>query len=262
MDTENQYGCLSMQQYLLPIMDDIDRVCRKHNIKYTISDGSLLGAIRHKGFIPWDDDIDLSLDRANLNKLLAVFDSEVGEQYTIVYDIWVPRISRKDNPHKNEFPPEGCVDLWIIDRVPKNKFKQKVQVLLLAILQGMMKPKASTESFSFSDRAKLFVTHVLGKQFSIKRKQNWYEAVSQWGNNEESGQLARFNGAFLDIKLWRYASSVIKDYHDVEFEGRKYMALEGWDEVLTTEYGDYMKIPDDKNKRTTHEHTESVMYNA
>ena len=261
MDTENQYGCLSMQKYLLPIMDDIDRVCRKHNIQYTLSDGSLLGAVRHEGFIPWDDDIDVSLDRTNLNKLLNVFETELGDQYMIVYDIWVPRISRKDNPRKNEFPPEGCIDLWIFDKVPLSKIKEKIQVFLLVMLQGMLKPKAINNSLSTLDKLKVSGTFLLGKLFSTHRKQKWYETISQWGNHDQSDRLARFNDAFFGVKKWRFSTSILDGYHEVSFEGRKYMALVGWEEMLTTEYGDYMKIPDDKDKRTTHEHTKTSLYN-
>lgn len=59
MDVNNEYGTLEVQKYLLEVMKYVDTFCREHNIKYSLDAGTLLGAVRHKGFIPWDDDIDI-----------------------------------------------------------------------------------------------------------------------------------------------------------------------------------------------------------
>ncbi len=88
MDVENKYGTLEMQQYYIPIMEYIDGLCIKHGIKYTISDGSLIGAIRHKGFVPWDDDIDISFDRHNYNKFLCVVEKELDPTMRAVSGHW------------------------------------------------------------------------------------------------------------------------------------------------------------------------------
>ena len=63
-----------IQGILLDIMTDIDSFCRENNIRYIISSGTLLGAVRHKGFIPWDDDIDMIMMRNDYNKLVALAD--------------------------------------------------------------------------------------------------------------------------------------------------------------------------------------------
>ena len=73
MDTDNKYGMLDAQKEFLPILDHIDAICKKNHINYTISDGTLIGAVRHKGFVPWDDDIDISFDRTDYNKFIKVF---------------------------------------------------------------------------------------------------------------------------------------------------------------------------------------------
>ena len=195
MDTANEYGTLEMQQYLLPILVDFDKFCRENDIKYSLSDGTLIGAVRHKGFIPWDDDIDVTLDRENFNKFIAASKKTLPDQYEIIHDIWIRRFSRKDNPKKDAFPPEGCIDLFVFDYVPENSKIEKRQVLPLRLLQGMIKKKVIYEGFSLLKKMMLFGSHVLGKFFSCKTKQKWYDAVSQWGNHENASRIARYNGS-------------------------------------------------------------------
>ena len=73
-----------LQRVLLSIYCDVAEVCKKYELKMLLGGGSCLGAVRHKGFIPWDDDIDLIMPRSDYNKLLEVFDKELGENYHLV----------------------------------------------------------------------------------------------------------------------------------------------------------------------------------
>ena len=255
MDIANEYGTLQIQQYLLPMLIDIDKFCRENNIKYSLSDGTLLGAVRHRGFIPWDDDIDLSLDRENFNKFITVAESRLPKQYEIVHDTWIRRVTRKDNPKKNAFPPEGCIDLFIFDKVPHDKGKENRQVFLLKTLQGMLKTNVIYEGFSIQKKLMLFASHVLGKFFPRKLKQKWYDSVSQWGNSDQQADtIARFNGSYRGIDHVRYPLEIIQSYMDLDFERKKYMAISGWDKFLSTMFGNYMKLPNTENRKANHDH--------
>ena len=72
-----------LKAVIFEAFEDFDRVARKHHIFYTLSGGSVLGSVRHKGFIPWDDDMDLMMPRKDFNAFKAVFDSELGDRYTL-----------------------------------------------------------------------------------------------------------------------------------------------------------------------------------
>ena len=253
MDKENEYGTLEMQRYLLPILVDIDKFCRANDIKYSLSDGTLLGAIRHSGFIPWDDDIDITFDRANFEKFLDLA-KDLPDEYEIVHDIWIRRISRKDNPRKSVFPPEGCIDLFVFDKVPKKVIVEKIQVLFLRLLQGMIKKTVIYEGFSIQKKLLLFGSHMLGKLFPQRLKQRWYNSVSQWGNKNPSQKIARLNGSYKGIGNARYPATIINDYEETEFEGHKFMIMKGWDIFLSVMYGDYMKLPEEYARKSTHDH--------
>ena len=72
-----------LKQCLMEIYQDITFICKKYNLTFMLGGGSALGAVRHKGFIPWDDDLDLMMSREDYNKLIKVFPKEVGDKYII-----------------------------------------------------------------------------------------------------------------------------------------------------------------------------------
>ena len=127
------------QALLLEMLKDFDAACRKHAIRYQLFAGTALGAVRHKGFIPWDDDMDIVMSRENYEKFRAAFPKFEG--YRIEREIWVPRIRRGDG--------RFSIDVFLFDNVPKNSFKRKYKVFRLKLLQGMMKKKPDLKKYGF-----------------------------------------------------------------------------------------------------------------
>ena len=152
------------------------------------------------------------------------------------------------------FPPEGCIDLFVFDYVPENPRKEKRQVFLLRLLQGMIKTKVIYEGFSLPKKVMLFGSHAIGKLFSRKTKQRWYDSISQWGDHENASLIARYNGSYKGVGNARYPADIISEYENIQFEGLQFMALKGWDKFLSIMYGDYMKVPEKSKRITTHEH--------
>jgi len=80
----NQSVLKKLNETQIEILDEIDRICKKHHITYFISGGTLLGAVRHKGFIPWDDDIDVALPRKDYDKFGEICKTELSDKYELL----------------------------------------------------------------------------------------------------------------------------------------------------------------------------------
>lgn len=127
-----------VQAVLLEMMKDIDKICRENNIEYCLTGGTALGAIRHSGFIPWDDDIDIAVSRSEYEKLVTVLEEKLPEQYTFhcyeknkKYNIaWPAMKIRNKNTYIKEVNvllPNKCkdsdgvfIDVFIFDKMSNN----------------------------------------------------------------------------------------------------------------------------------------------
>ena len=86
-----------IHEELLEQLRDIVSVCERHGIEYNLMCGTLLGAVRHQGFIPWDDDVDLLLTREEFSKLRKVYPEECDSRFELTYlDTWTPRVMNRD----------------------------------------------------------------------------------------------------------------------------------------------------------------------
>lgn len=230
----------SLQLELLDMMKSLDEFCRFHDIKYSLGYGSLLGAIRHKGFIPWDDDLDIIVDRENYNKIIKTVKEYGLGNYQLIKDLWIPRVAKHISlGGKNGFL---CIDILVFDNKPDSRLKAFLKLFFILLLQGMLKKNINKKRSLFS-KVLSIITLVIGKLFPVSTKQNWYEIVSQWGNEKRTKLLKPYHGEFTDLMKEEHKSDFLKNYIDVEFEGCSFMCVKEWDEILRETFGNYMELP-------------------
>ena len=150
----------ALQKCLFDIYLDIAKVCKKYNLCIMMSGGSALGAVRHQGFIPWDDDLDVMLPREDYNKLIEVFDAELGERYELsapetMQECNEPfmEIIKKDTlmrrVYNNKKSRNGIrIDILPIEKVPSNKFARRMNAFLV---DGMRIIIGCKNTFSIKD---------------------------------------------------------------------------------------------------------------
>ena len=235
-----------IHEELLCQLRDIVAICNRHGIEYNMMCGSLLGAVRHKGFIPWDDDIDLLITREEFEKFRKIYPQECDKRFELTYlNTWTPRVMNRD-PEK----AAAFTDFFILDSVPPAGWKRRVWYLKLHILQGMMKKNVDYSRFNLKNKIMLFGTHILGLPFSTQWKAKMYEKIST--QNPPSTEVCMSNGAFgLGQHIWHPAQFEKKI--EVPFEGVQVKIPEKYDEVLTILYGpDYMTPPPESERVAKH----------
>ena len=130
-DLDNKDHSLEeIQELLLEKAKIFHRLCMENGIEYSVLGGSALGTVRHQGFIPWDDDYDVIMTRDNLEKLLANQDKFQGfylERYNYIYHLLKANMTR-------DF---AGFDIFVFDKVPSGKVKEKIKMFLIRMLQGM-----------------------------------------------------------------------------------------------------------------------------
>lgn len=225
-----------LQQKLLTQLEDIDRVCKKHNIPYALVCGTLLGAVRHQGFIPWDDDVDIIMTREAFIAFEASYQKEKDSAFVLdLEDTWVPRVKQTNDPNS------PFSDIFILDNLPNNSFLAKVQILLLHLLQGMLKENTHYAAFSFSKKVFLRFTHFIGLPFSKKKKITWYHRLSQ--SSQKGKKVFMANGAYADLFI-HWDSEIFTNLKLHVFETLHLPIPSDYAYVLTRFFGpDYMIPP-------------------
>lgn len=249
---------------LFEILTEFDRVCRAHNIKYTLAAGTLLGAVRHKGFIPWDDDVDVYMTRPEYEKFIKLVTEEhvFGENFCLSNDrgkgTYYSFIKLMDKRYIIKTPnhlevPYLFLDIFPVDGVPADKDereklykKEKFWVYTAGICQWYTMDRwwgfiAYIIGWWFYLGVKLFI----GAKRSV-RKMNDY-ALSFPYEKAEMAAFHSFGFAYEALPVEAY-----ENLCELEFEGGKFLATSYWDTYLSNKFGNYMQLPPVKKQRSRH----------
>ena len=249
MDVNNEYGTLAIQIECVRLLKAFHEFCTANQIRYSVAYGTLLGAVRHKGFIPWDDDIDIIVDRENYSKILEHIEEYPSFKMDRISPnaLWTDKLSLADARYAGDYAP--TLDIFLLDHSLDNKVLDRIKLLAIYALQGMIKYRVNLEKGSFLMKACSLVTYLLGRPFSHRRKYAWYQKVSTWGNDRPSRCSQCYNTLFGYIST-KFPSTVLDSVREVPFEDITVMAMEDYDAFLTAQYGDYMTPP--KEKKPSH----------
>lgn len=260
-----------IQNVLLGILDDIITVCEKYKIPYTLGGGSVLGAVRHQGFIPWDDDIDVNFSRRDYERFIPAFRKEFGEKYWIHtpeatdnYGLLFARVRLKGTMLKtrDDFWTEECgafVDLFILENTFDNHVLRWIhgtgcQALgLLLSCRKFYRDRKFMLELAHENPELLRAVRVkiaLGFCASIGSVNFWTRLANRW-----SALCKNHNSEWITIpagrkKFWGelYRRGDVLGITRMPFEGRTVNCPTNYDMYLTRLYGDYMKIPPEEDR--------------
>lgn len=245
IDYAEKYNLKDVQGRLKRIMTFIDKVCRENDINYTIAYGTQIGAFRHGGFIPWDDDMDIIMLREDYVKFKKLIEEKYHEEAEIMYYLWVERVILLDDP-------EYFIDIMILDNVPKNKLVALFKATLCRMFQGTMKEELDYDRYSFVYKVILKATGIVGRILGKKTCLKLYHKVQVISSKDKSiNYIASYNSGFVDVN-YHFKKEWFDEYIDVQFEELVLKSNSNFDEVLKFYYGDYMKLPPEAKRIPEH----------
>lgn len=251
-----------IREVQMGILQEFHNFCTAHNIKYSLCGGTLLGAVRHKGFIPWDDDIDVMLPRREYKKLLALYKSDKFTLYT--YDT-CPKYMQSfaklcDNrtlltEHIVYEPDYGVdIDIFPLDFFPDNEEESRRWADHLKRWKNIRSLKNMTVNShrSFIKNAIVIISRILLSPLPMKYVVRKIDIDAQKYANKIDGYL----GNMTNGKGYKERNPMAKKLVDIEFEGHFYKAIDNYDIYLSNLYGNYMSPPPTaKERETTHTNT-------
>lgn len=260
-----------LQTELLNIMIEIDRVCKILDIKYTLSGGSLLGAVRHGGFIPWDDDMDVAMTRENYEKFLKHAQKELKNSFFLqtyetdynspcnfakVLNINIPTVE-KDKIHLN-IKRGLFVDIFPIDKTFNSNWKRFISVLLIRVAKTTKYSCNLTNIIKNSENnlkrtVKLFVfpiAYCLGNN-KLNRIETFIRNLAN--DNKNTITFADKDQAVFGFKNKEMNWNIFDEYKLISFEGYKFMCIADYDTYLQKLYGNYMQLPSIEEQKPHHD---------
>ena len=243
------------QAILLELLTEFDRICKKHHIRYMLFAGSALGAVRHQGFIPWDDDLDVVMLRPEYERFLQVAPRELdGETYYLQgefsshWPMFFSKLRKNGTAFMEKFIPRDSemhqgiyMDIFPCDNLSDNSLVRKLQFAAskVVIAKGLGCRGYLTDSFA----KKLFMAACRLVPMSLVRP---LVLLRQRGGSK---MVHTFFGAASKFEKNIFPREWFEKTVELPFESGEFPVCREFDAMLTRIYGDYMELPPEEDRR-------------
>ncbi len=259
-----------IQAVLLGMMDDFDALCRKHGLRYMLCGGTALGAVRHQGFIPWDEDADLAMPREDYDKLASLLLEEYGDRYWVqnihlseVYDLTFMKIRKKGTRFVELFETEPeragvFLDIYPMENVPDfplwRWFHGAVSDFLYLCCSCVRVQTKKQRFLDYLEDGKavrvIKVKAFLGKCLGFFSLHRWCCIADFWSKscrNTHSKRVTFPSGRkhYFGEMCSRASCLPVRE---TDFEGRRYLIMANPEVHLSVLYGDYTVIPPEEQR--------------
>ena len=250
------YDIETLHQHILQILLSVDSVCREHDIKYYCWAGTMLGAVRHKGFIPWDDDMDICMPRPDYDRFMAhahewlpqpfeALSIETSDTYPGSFGKIVNANTTLIERGHSDYIAGIYIDVFPIDGVPRSLLAQRWAVMRYKLVDKLLyflHRDPYKHGHGPSSWPILFIQHLFTHEWARRQMR----AANTKYDFDTSEYVLDYDDGIRGI-VSKQVLGVPKEY---VFEGHKVMGVERANEYLRTKYGpDYMVVPSHANQR-------------
>ncbi len=245
-----------IQKVIYSILCDIDDFCKENGIMYFLSGGTCLGAVRHQGFIPWDDDADIMMPRDEYDKFIRLFSEKFAGKYgvgaLVLTDKWNIQYARIWNTKTRittttikDYERGMGIDVFPIDGLPENILCRKLYYKKMSVLKGLSNA-AIRETFLSTEKYRMVkkITGFFVRPFGARRF------------SEKMDKLARkypfYSSKYVGVSIVAHygeketiSRKQMESPQYIKFVERRFPVPIGYKEYLTNLYGNYMEIPKD-----------------
>ncbi|MGK4094516.1 LicD family protein [Pediococcus pentosaceus] len=249
-----------VQEADLKLAKKLKNICEQNGINYIMLGGAMLGAVRHKGFIPWDDDLDFGLLRSDYEKLykylagdksplsVASYKNETTHDYP--FKVVDPNVTLVNRNHKVEEEQSAWIDVFPIDGMPNNLLLRRVHQLRLLKDRAFLKLSQLSTGVALSNPNRSFIEKSIiktGTMLKIDRILNEKKMMMTLDRHlkkyspSKSAFLVNFMGAYKFQEM--FEKNIYLTRKNYSFEDTSFSGVQNYDVYLKQLYGDYMKLP-------------------
>jgi len=251
-----------MQQIELGIMKEVHSFCVEHNLRYSLAYGTLLGAVRHQGFIPWDDDMDIMMPRPDYEQFLATFSyagfevvSPQNDEYHYPYAKVYDTRTFLHEELRNIYPRLGVfIDIFPVDGLPEKRNEQLALYRKQRVrykLHMSMKYHFSKE-WSYSKNILIAIGRTIGEFYSLHTLTVQIDKQAQKQPFGLTQQCAVLTG---ELGLLPMECGAFNQLDSLEFEDSHFFSIARYDEYLRNLYGEYQLMPPLEKRKSEHRYT-------
>lgn len=246
---------------LLDLLVELDRVCRKYGIRYYLSSGTLLGAVRHQGFIPWDDDVDIDMLRPDYERFRAAAEKEYGREGAFYFQDsttdadynWPYGKFRRAGTHavrqgqQGIFQRDGIfIDVLVVDVLAPHRPMQSLMYYMAAFARKILWAPVGWRTLKNPfEKVVFYLLHLIPRAAGLALHR-W---VTGWYRGKGTGYAGVFNTALPRRRGYVHRMEWYENAAEGIFEGRQFPIPAGYDGILKRFYGAYWELPPPEEQR-------------